>query len=85
MEKHELDLVTNTCTISCNYVLLQDFTRHTRTLPFLTNLEGSREADLRGLSPFTDIVTGTQDCALGVHEVDVHLSLGKRVPLGRLQ
>jgi hypothetical protein len=27
MEKHELELVTNTCTMSCN-VLLQDCTRH---------------------------------------------------------
>jgi hypothetical protein len=27
MEKHELELVTSTCTISCN-VLLQDCTRH---------------------------------------------------------
>jgi hypothetical protein len=28
MEKHELELVTSTCTMSCN-VLLQDCTRHT--------------------------------------------------------
>jgi hypothetical protein len=37
MEKHELELVTSTCTMSCN-VLLQDCTRHTRTLPLLTDL-----------------------------------------------
>jgi hypothetical protein len=37
MEKHELELVTSTNTMSCN-VLLQDFTRHTRTLPLLTDM-----------------------------------------------
>jgi hypothetical protein len=50
--------------MSCN-VLLQDSTRHTRTLPLLTNLRGCREADLRGLSFFTKAVSGTQECALG--------------------
>jgi hypothetical protein len=63
MEKQELKLVTSTCTISCN-VLLQDCTRHTRNLPFLTNLRGRREADLRGLSSFTKAVFGTHECAL---------------------
>jgi hypothetical protein len=37
MEKHELELVTSTFTMSCN-VLLHDCTRHTRTLPLLTDL-----------------------------------------------
>jgi hypothetical protein len=37
MEKHELEQVTSTYTMSCN-VLLQDYTRHTRTLPLLTYL-----------------------------------------------
>jgi hypothetical protein len=37
MEKHELELVTSTCTMSCN-VLFQDCTRHTPTLPLLTDL-----------------------------------------------
>jgi hypothetical protein len=64
MEKHELELVTRTCTMSCN-VLLQDYTRHTRTLPLLTCLSCRREADLRGLSSFTEAVTGTQECVLG--------------------
>jgi hypothetical protein len=62
MEKHELDLVSSSCTMSCN-VLLQDCTRHTRTLPPLTDLEDNREADLRGLGPFTEAFTGTQECA----------------------
>jgi hypothetical protein len=64
MEKHELELVTSTCTMSFS-VLLQDYTRHTRTLPLLIDLCGRREADLRGLSSFTEAVTGTQECALG--------------------
>jgi hypothetical protein len=37
MEKHALYLVTSTCTMSCN-VVLQNRTRHTRTLPLLTDL-----------------------------------------------
>jgi hypothetical protein len=64
MKKHELELVTSTCKISCN-VLLLECIRHTRTLPLLTNLLGRRDADLRGLSSFTESVTRTQECALG--------------------
>jgi hypothetical protein len=64
MEKHELELVTSTCTMLCN-VLLQDCTRHTRTLPLLRDLWGRREADLRGQSSLTEAVNGTQECALG--------------------
>jgi hypothetical protein len=52
MEKHELELVKSTCTMLCN-VLLHDCTRHTRTLPLLTNLDDSREADFRCLSSFS--------------------------------
>jgi hypothetical protein len=63
MEKYELELVTSTCTVSCN-VLLQDYTRHTRTLTLLTHLE-NREGDLRGLSSLTKAVTMTRECALG--------------------
>jgi hypothetical protein len=37
MEKHELESVTSTRAMSCN-VLLQDYTRPTRTLPLLTDL-----------------------------------------------
>jgi hypothetical protein len=44
--------------MSCN-VLLHECTRHTRTLPLLTNLEASRETDLRDLGSFTEAVTGT--------------------------
>jgi hypothetical protein len=33
-----------------NDVLLHDYTRHTRTLPLLTDLEDNREAYLRGLA-----------------------------------
>jgi hypothetical protein len=40
MEKHELELVTSACAMSCN-VLLQDYTRHTRTLPLFTNVEAA--------------------------------------------
>jgi hypothetical protein len=64
MEKHELELVASTCTMLCN-VLLHDCTRHTRTLPLLTDLWGRREAYLRGQSSFTKAVNGTQECALG--------------------
>jgi hypothetical protein len=63
-EKHELDLITSTRRMSCN-VLLQDGTRHTRTLPLLTELEANCEVDLRGLGSFTEHVTGTESCALG--------------------
>jgi hypothetical protein len=64
MEKHESELVTSICTMSCN-VLLHDCTRHTRTLPLLTYLEGSREAGLRGLGSFTKVLTWIRVCALG--------------------
>jgi hypothetical protein len=40
MENHELELVTSTCTTFCN-VLFQECTRHTRTLPLLTDFEDS--------------------------------------------
>jgi hypothetical protein len=40
MENHELELVTNTFTMSCN-VLLHDCTRHTRTHPLLIDLEAA--------------------------------------------
>jgi hypothetical protein len=56
MEKHELELESSTCTLSCN-IVLQDCTRHTRTLPFiLTEIEDSREANLRGLSSFIEAI-----------------------------
>jgi hypothetical protein len=42
--------------MSCN-VLLQEYTRHTRTLPLLTDLEASREADHRCLSSFVEEIT----------------------------
>jgi hypothetical protein len=65
MEKHELNLVTSTCIMLCNAVL-QDCTRHTRTLPLLTYLEATREADLRGQGSLTEVVvTETRECALG--------------------
>jgi hypothetical protein len=64
MEKRESDLATSTCTMLCS-VLLQDCTRHTRTLPLLTDLEDNREADLRGLGSFADAVTRTRECAVG--------------------
>jgi hypothetical protein len=62
MEKHELDLVRSTRTMFYN-VLLRDITRHTRTLPLSADLEDNREADLRGLSSFTEAVIGTRECA----------------------
>jgi hypothetical protein len=33
--------------------------------PIYTDLEDSREVDLRGLSSFNEAITGTQECALG--------------------
>jgi hypothetical protein len=59
MEKHELELVTSTCTMPCN-MLLQDCTRHNRTLPLLKDFEDNREAGLCGLSSLIDAVTRTQ-------------------------
>jgi hypothetical protein len=64
MEKHELESVTSTNTMSCN-VLLQDCTRHTRTLPLLTDLEAAVRQTSVVLGSFTEAVTGTQECALG--------------------
>jgi hypothetical protein len=64
MEKYELEFVTSTCKTLCN-VMLQDCTRHTRTLPLLTYLEDDRHADLRGLGSFTKAFNGTRECALG--------------------
>jgi hypothetical protein len=61
MENHELELaIASTCAMSCN-VVLQDCTRHTRTLPLLTGLEG----DLCGPSSFTGALTWTHECARG--------------------
>jgi hypothetical protein len=50
--------------MSCN-VLLHDCTHHTRIHPLLTSHEDGREVDLRGLSSFTEVIIGTQECALG--------------------
>jgi hypothetical protein len=55
MEKHELEFSNE---YVCN-VLLDECTRHTRTLPLLADFEDNREADLRGLSSFTEAITGT--------------------------
>jgi hypothetical protein len=62
METHELEF--SNCTMSSCNVLLHGCTRHTRTLPLLTDLWGRRKADLRGLSSFIEAVTGTRECAL---------------------
>jgi hypothetical protein len=64
MEKRELDLVTSTCTMSCN-VLLHECTCHTCTLPLLTYLEASSETHLRGLGSFIEAVIETRECAMG--------------------
>jgi hypothetical protein len=64
MEKHELELVASICTMFSD-VLLQENTRHTRTLPLLGDLEASCETDLRDLGPLTKAITLTQGCALG--------------------
>jgi hypothetical protein len=64
MEKHKSDLVTITCTMVCN-VMLQDCTRHARTLSLSRVLHDSHEVDLRGLGNFTEVVHGTQECVLG--------------------
>jgi hypothetical protein len=48
----------------CN-VMLQDRTRHTRTLPLLTDLEAAARQTSVVLSSFTEAITGTQECALG--------------------
>jgi hypothetical protein len=58
---HKVLLVSELDVGECLY----DCTRHTRTLPLLTNLEDIREADLRGLGFFTKAVAVTQECALG--------------------
>jgi hypothetical protein len=50
--------------MSCN-VVLQDRTRHTRTLPLLRGLEASRDADLRGPGSFFEVLIGTKECAPG--------------------
>jgi hypothetical protein len=46
----------------CN-VLLQNCTRHTRTLPLLTDLEDNRVAYLRGIGFFNEAITRTRECA----------------------
>jgi hypothetical protein len=85
MEKHELKLVTSTCTMSCN-VLLQDFTRHTRTLPLLTDLEVAARLTSVVYAPLMKQLLCLINARwVSVHEVDVRLSLGKLVPLERLQ
>ena len=85
MEKHELAFVTSTCTMSCN-ALLQDCTRHTRTLPLLTDLEAAARRISVVLVPLLKQLPGFKNArCVSVHEVDVRRSLGKLVPLGRLQ
>jgi hypothetical protein len=51
LEKQELDLVTSTCTMSCN-VLLQDFTRHNTIVTVLY------EAGHRGVVTAHVVVAG---------------------------
>jgi len=46
MEKHELELVTSTCTMYCN-VLLHDCTRHSRLSPFAAKRATMHVAVLR--------------------------------------
>jgi hypothetical protein len=84
MEKHEMDLVASTCIIMSYNVLLHEYTRHTRTLPLLKDLEVSHEADLRGIGSFSEAAIRTHGL-VSVHEVDVRLSFVKLVPLRRLQ
>jgi hypothetical protein len=85
MEKHELELVLSTCTLSCN-VLLHDCTRHTRTLPLLTYLEVAARQTSVFYAPLLKRLLGLRNARwVGVHEVNVRLSLGKLVPIGRHQ
>ena len=45
-------------------VLLQDNSRHTRTLPLLKDrYEANREVDLRGLGSFAEVMFGTMASA----------------------
>jgi hypothetical protein len=60
MEKHELDLVTSTGTMSCN-VMLHYCTRHTRTLSLLIDRRGQPRVTsvvilARKIGPFTVMV-----------------------------
>ena len=85
MEKHELELVTSICTMSCN-VLLHDYTRHTRTLPLLTDIEAAARQTSVVYAPLMKHLLGLRHARwVSVHEVNVSTSLGKLVPLGRLQ
>jgi hypothetical protein len=63
-------------------VLLQDSTRHTRTLPLLIHKH------VRGLGSFSPLLTQLLGLRfarwVSVHEVVVRMRLGKRVTLGRL-
>jgi hypothetical protein len=71
--------------MSCN-VLLHECTRHTRTLPLLTDLHASvrqTSAVMGALrKPLLRLMNARR---VSMHEVDIRLSLGKLVPLGRLQ
>jgi hypothetical protein len=72
--------------MSCN-VLLHDYTRHNRILP----LDGSMRPAERPTSAVILAILLKQSMKLrnarwvSMHEVDVRMTLGKRVPLGRLQ
>jgi hypothetical protein len=86
MEKHELGLVTSTCTKYCN-VLLHECTRCTRTLHLLTNVEAAvRQTSVVEAPIILKQLLGLRNSRLvSEHEVDVGMSFGKLVPLGRLQ
>jgi hypothetical protein len=53
MEKHELELVTSTCTMSCN-VLLHDCTRHNKlVVPEVRRVVTNRNINRGGNVPYT--------------------------------
>jgi hypothetical protein len=82
MKKHELELVTSTCTMSCN-VLLHDCTRHKYGMLDSTPLKvpmasiytlSGRKSSIRSRQDGLD-VTGTHDitCYPRIRELHVHV------------
>jgi hypothetical protein len=66
LEKHELELVTSTCTMSCHAMhCCMNVLASLSYPPLLTDLEDNREVDVRGLGSFTKAVNGPQKYALG--------------------
>jgi hypothetical protein len=82
-KKLRIKSVTSACIMSLN-LLLYDGTRHTRTPPLDILMKPTEKLTSVALAPLLKQLGLGNARLMSVHEVDVRLSLGKRMPLRRL-